>query len=94
MSTKSKNMTTSAKRAPRMNTSECPMCLIHAKGDRATQVEITRLRGARVYVVIEEDRGLGPGVSGVYDSEAAAAAACGNNETVSGPHDLQRAEGT
>lgn len=44
MSTKSKKMTTSAKHGRRMTISECPMCLIHAKGDKATQAEITRLR--------------------------------------------------
>jgi hypothetical protein len=55
MLTKSKKQNTSAKRAPRTNISECPMCLIHAKGDKATQAEITRLRNRVATLEIERD---------------------------------------
>lgn len=43
----------------------------------------------RVWVVVEVDRGMGPSVSNVYATEEAANEACGGNEFVSGPHDLQ-----
>lgn len=36
-----------------------------------------------VYIVLEEDRGLGVMVSGVYVTEQQAQAACGNHEWVS-----------
>lgn len=55
MSTKSKKVTTSAKHGRRMTISECPMCLIHAKGDKATQAEITRLRNRVAALEIERD---------------------------------------
>lgn len=40
----------------------------------------------QVWIVVEVDRGVGPSVTGVYASEAAAVANCGGNEFVSGPH--------
>ena len=42
----------------------------------------------QVYVLIEEDRGLGTTVLDVYASEDAATAACRHNCTVSGPHEI------
>jgi hypothetical protein len=42
----------------------------------------------QVYVLIEEDRGMGLTVLNVYASEEAASAASRHNCTVSGPHHI------
>jgi hypothetical protein len=42
----------------------------------------------QVYILIEEDRGMGPTVLNVYASEEEASEASRHNCTVSGPHDI------